>query len=294
MNSKDQCGVPALHWAVRSSNTEMLRLMLRKGADVRTVDSRGETVLHQAARGRDRDLLQLLLDNGGNCRDLINQKTKHGHSPLHTAVRNDRAELVSLLLEHGADINMTDGQGWSALHLAVIRGHSDCVVSILHLATRVDLMTRGWTSLHLAALTDRVDIVSLLINAGADTSLRNAQGKTPLDIARDGDNAKTAAIILEREFQSGLPLPSPPPTPASETKLATLERWRAELSRDLSRFDKDDLQDEEELDIATEPIFEEEKSKLIQQIEKVKQRQVADLKTKIKDETIKHEESLLR
>ena len=156
MNSKDQCGVPALHWAVRSSNTEILRLMLRKGADVRTVDSRGETVLHQAARGRDRDLLQLLLDNGGNCRDLINQKTKHGHSPLHTAVRNDRAELVSLLLEHGADINMTDGQGWSALHLAVIRGHSDCVVSILHLATRVDLMTRGWTSLHLASLNIQI------------------------------------------------------------------------------------------------------------------------------------------
>ena len=294
MGCSDEGGLTALHWAARSNNTEMVRLLLSKGASLKVTDSEGQSVLHTAVRTNNRELLAVLLHNGGSSPDFINQKTKQGRTPLHLAVRNDQPEMVTLLLEEGADVNITDGQGWSCLHLAVIRGHSDCVVSLLHQGVEVDQLARGWTSLHLASLTQREDILSLLINGGASTSLTNAQGKTALDIARESDNGKTAAIILEREFQSGLSLPSPPPTPASETKLATLERWRAELSRDLSRFDNDDLQDEEELDIATEPIFEEEKSKLIQQIEKVKQRQVADLKTKIKDETIKHEESLLR
>ena len=154
-------------------------------------------------------------------------------------------------------------------------------------------MTRGWTSLHLASLTHREDIVSLLINAGASTSLTNGQGKTPLDIARESDNEKTAAIILEREFQAGASLPSPPPTPTSSTRLATLDRWRLELSEDLARLDNDDLQ-EEELDDHLVFNFEEEKSRLIQQIEKVKQKQVDNLTGKIKEESKKHDDCLWR
>ena len=297
LNSSDSEGVPCLHWAVRNSNREMLRLLVRKGASLGSVDSEGRSVVHQAARARDRDVMAFLLDNGGTSQEIINQKTKHGHTPLHTAVRADGPEIVSLLLESGADVNITDTQGWSPLHLAVIRGHSDCVVSILHFGIKVDMMTRGWTSLHLAALTDRVDIVSLLINGGADTSLINGQGKTALDIARESDNGKTAAIILEREFQSGLCLPTPPHTPATpRTNIATLERWRQELARDLGRFDQDDLHDEDsDSDNDNDnPNFEVEKSKLIEQIENVRQKQIADIKTKIQNESKKHEECVSR
>ena len=297
--SSDEAGLTALHWAVSSSKTEMVRLLLSKGASLGLTDREGETAVHSAVRTNNRELLALLLSSGGSSGDFINQKTTQGRTPLHLAVRSDHPEMVTLLLEEGADPDITDAQGWSCLHLAVIRGHSDCVVALLHQGVRVDRMTRGWTSLHLASLTHREDLVSLLINAGASTSLTNGQGKTALDIARDSDNEKTAAIILEREFQSGASLPSPPPTPAANSRLATLDRWRLELSRDLARFDNDDLE-EEELDTPDPPQqtpgpnFQEEKARLVQQIERVKQKQVDNLTNQIKEESRKHDDCLLR
>ena len=297
LNCSDQGGLTALHWAVTSNNLEMVRLLLSKGASLKVRDNEGQSVLHTAVRTNNRELLAVLLHNGGSSADFINQKTVEGRTPLHLAVRNDQPEMVTLLLEEGADVKITDGQGWSCLHLAVIRGHSDCVVSLLHQGVDVDQLTRGWTSLHLASLTQREDILSLLINAGASTSLTNGQGKTALDIARDSDNGKTAAIILEREFQSGASLPSPPPTPTPTTKLATLDRWKMELAKDLARFDEDDLQEEECEDLTEQNrvlSFQEEKSRLVQQLEKVKQKQVENLTGKIKEESKKHDDCLLR
>ena len=297
LNSTDEAGLTALHWAVSGNNMEMVRLLLSKGASLKVIDNEGQSVLHSAVRTNNRELLAVLLHNGGSSPDFINQKTKLGRTPLHLAVRNDHPEIVTLLLEEGADGNITDSQGWSCLHLAVIRGHSDCLVSLLHQGVDVDQLTRGWTSLHLASLTNREDILSLLINAGASTALTNGQGKTPLDIARESDNGKTAAIILEREFQSGTSLPTPPPTPTPTNKLATLDRWRLELTRDLARYDDDDLQ-EEESDLLHEHNlvhnFEEEKSRLIQQIEKVKEKQVENLRRNIKEESKKHDDCLVR
>ena len=298
LNSRDEDGLTALHWAVSCNNLELVELLLSKGAQPGLTDSLGQTGLHRAVRTHNRELAALLLQNGGRPQPgLINQKCGAGRTPLHLAVRDNQPEMVSLLLEEGADVSLTDRQGWSCLHLAVIRGHSDCLVALLHQGVNVDQMTRGWTSLHLASLTQREDITSLLINSGASTSLTNGQGKTPLDIARESDNGKTAAIILEREFQAGASLPSPPPTPTTTTKLATLDRWRLELARDLARLDEDDLQ-EEELDSLTEHNqvlnFQEEKSRLIQQIENVKQKQVENLTRQIKEESKKHDDCLLR
>ena len=128
----EEGGLTALHWAVRSNNTEMVRLLLSKGASLQVTDNEGQTALHRAVRTNNRELLTVLLRSGGSSGDVINQKTKAGRTPLHLAVRSDQPEMVTLLLEEGADAGIPDAQGWSCLHLAVIRGHSDCVVSLLH------------------------------------------------------------------------------------------------------------------------------------------------------------------
>lgn len=46
-------------------------------------------------------------------------------------------------------------------------------------------LTNGDTPLHLAVLHGRVEVAESLIRAGADVNARNAEGKTPFDLATD-------------------------------------------------------------------------------------------------------------
>ena len=65
----------------------------------------------------------------------------------------------------------------------------------------IDCENEGWTALQLAALNGHVDIVSILLNKGAQSGGANREGKTALDIARAEGQDRIAAIILETEFQ---------------------------------------------------------------------------------------------
>ena len=56
-----------------------------------------------------------------------------------------------------------------------------------HSLNTLDLVMLGWTPLHLAVVTGRLDIVSLLINQGADINLVKREGRTALDIARNNN-----------------------------------------------------------------------------------------------------------
>jgi len=89
--------------------------------------------------------------------------------------------------------------GETALHLAVVRemGNSLHLVDFLvqnmptqaldkvTLAPSDSTGSGSNTVLHLCALHDKPECMKLLLRSGADPTLRNAQDKTPLDIAQD-------------------------------------------------------------------------------------------------------------
>jgi len=54
------------------------------------------------------------------------------------------------------------------------------------------------TPLHIAALMNRADIVELLLNAGADPTLRAANGQTPLEVAEQSNATATSALLRAR------------------------------------------------------------------------------------------------
>ena len=79
----------------------------------------------------------------------------------------------------------------TALHLAILRemGNSLHIVDFLIQNTPTGTIdkttTEGDTALHLSAKHDKAEAMKLLLKAGADPTLRNKQGKTPLDIAQE-------------------------------------------------------------------------------------------------------------
>ena len=59
----------------------------------------------------------------------------------------------------------------------------------------------GRTPLHLAAERDMADTTRLLLNLGADPSLKDAQGKTPADVARAKGSHAAERALAERAGQ---------------------------------------------------------------------------------------------
>ncbi|MCS7303790.1 MAG: ankyrin repeat domain-containing protein [Thermoguttaceae bacterium] len=100
-----QAPAPALCWAVRFGQPEMVRLLLEKGADPNRADANGDRPLHWAARLGHLEIAQILLAHGAAV-DLPNQA---GERPLLLAARCsawDGPRLAQLLLDAGAQADL--------------------------------------------------------------------------------------------------------------------------------------------------------------------------------------------
>jgi ankyrin repeat protein len=132
--------------------------------------------------------------------DALRLLSADGWSALHLAAFFGHAATVRLLLARGADANL-----WSrgfehnlALHAACAgRTEKPDVVRALIPAT-ADLNAcqgGGWTPLMLAAVNGMATTAALLREAGASTALRNDQGKTAAELARDEGHGALAARL---------------------------------------------------------------------------------------------------
>ena len=101
--------------------------------------------------------------------------------------------VVDQLLSAGANPAITDEDGKPSLHASVGNPGFANALYVWHAARLpIDLPDRlGHSALHYAAHNGYHEIVAALLNAGASPSLPNAEGKTPLDLARVGSSRDT-------------------------------------------------------------------------------------------------------
>jgi len=133
----------------------------------------------------------------------------HGQTVLHLAIEQDTTATLAALLAAGAKPD-TPGHchGLAGepivppLACAAVRGTSEGLASVRALVAahaKVDARTPdGATPLMLAAGNGDANIVTALIAAGADVTLRDAKGRTALDYARAADfndPAATRAVL---------------------------------------------------------------------------------------------------
>jgi ankyrin repeat protein len=145
---------PALWVAARQVGTENLMMLIRHGAEVTARSSRGRTALHGACEMGRIDMFQLLLASGAD----VGIRDADGRTPLHVLSGSPYLQVdamveagVAQLLLGGADVNARDRSGSSPLHLATRAGNER--------------------------------VVRALLTAGADRSLRDAQGRMAIVLA---------------------------------------------------------------------------------------------------------------
>ena len=159
--------------AAERGDLEVVRTLLRDGADVNTAQSDGRTALHWAAIRNDIEIARTLLYAGATVRATTRLG---GYTPLHLASRAGSAEVAGLMLEAGADPNVFTSTGVTAMHFAA-DADAPAVVALLA-AHGADVDARDTfserTPLMFAAVRGAGDALGALLEAGADPALTTA------------------------------------------------------------------------------------------------------------------------
>jgi len=195
--------------AVEKGTVRDVQYFFSRGTDINTTKNstlNGEFYrepLIFSANFSNTDVVKYLIDRGAN----VNARNWNDSTPLIRAAGDSALELVKYLIENGAEVNAKNGYGVTALHLAV--GHPDIDVLKCLIAHGADVNAhseRFGTPVHMVARY-RADVEKLkyLIEHGADVNIRNDKGLTPLDILEisdDGPSPDGALVIVSETEQA--------------------------------------------------------------------------------------------
>ena len=96
--SSCQHNITPLHVAAKWGKSNMVTLLLERGANLESKTRDGLTPLHCAARSGHENVVDVMIQRGAP----ISAKTKNGLAPLHMSSQGDHVDAARILLHHKA------------------------------------------------------------------------------------------------------------------------------------------------------------------------------------------------
>ena len=183
--------------AAAAGSSDEVAIALRAGADLEVRDERGRTPLLLAAAHDRVDAARLLVGLGADP-DALDDR--HDTPWLVTGVTGS-VPMLEVLLPARPDLTIRNRFGGVSVIPAAERGHVDYVRRVVRTGIDVDHVNDlGWTALLEAVVygdgsTPYQEIVHILLAAGADRSIEDAEGRTALDHALSRGHRQIARIL---------------------------------------------------------------------------------------------------
>jgi len=191
----DEDGRSALHWASILGHERIARLLLDKGADVNAQGGYyGNTLQAAAAEGHDK-IVQTLLDKGAD----VNAQSGHYGNALQAASAEGHDKIVQTLLDKGADVNAQGGEYGNALYAASAEGRDKIVQTLLDKGADVNAQGVHYGNALQAASAEGHDkIVQTLLDKGADVNAQSGHYGNALQAASADGHDKIVQTLLDK------------------------------------------------------------------------------------------------
>lgn len=187
-----------LHAAAHNGDMTKINLLINSGTDLRQTDGRGRTALHVAAFASHDKVVTALAQAGADPNRLENDKYD---IITIAAVAND-ADMVRTAVKAGGNAeNITSIYDGTALIAAAHLGNWESVEVLISAGAPLDHVNNlGWTALIEAVVLGdggprHARTAKLLVEAGADRSITDRNGKTPLELAKERGYTEMIGIL---------------------------------------------------------------------------------------------------
>ena len=189
-NAADASGVTMLMKAAKAGNDWDVKLLLQNGADIQKRDKDGWTALMYAVRYQNNlELIKTLVDNGAYKR----VRNNFNATPLLMAAEySQNPDILDLFLK---DRSITENEVFNAFVLSITStaGSNHIKEAKIKLFTAMNIpVNRIWKGktplMYACQYASSSSVIQILLDSGARTDLRNPEGKTAFDYAKDNIN----------------------------------------------------------------------------------------------------------
>jgi ankyrin repeat protein len=228
VNLADFHGRTALFMAAESRQTEVMKLLIKRGASIQHVSRNRETILKEELRRTKPNLevIRIMVESGANTevtQDLISSlrakklspqifqllleacpatetKDSNGNTPLAIAASNESCQIAQLefLLKAGAYIDASNRVGQTPLMLAAANGHASAVKYLLeHKANANHCDQFGFTPLLRAVSSGNTQAVAYLLDHGASVHQIANNGLGALHICCEEGHSSIVPLLVD-------------------------------------------------------------------------------------------------
>lgn len=221
-----------LHLACYSRSSELVRILIKHGADVNLKDGMGSNPLVGACQYGNEDIIRILLENGCD----INNTDIEGLTPLGRAVFYRKPRSVEVLLEKGCDMEIADNDNQTPIFIACWDGYEEICQKLLEKGCNMEHRDKsGNTPVFGPCLYGHTEILKMLIEKGVDLNVESEDKETLMDYAfhrnklwgdRICGNIETIEILIRNGVQVPEHLESQKTVKVIKEKLEDEERRR--------------------------------------------------------------------
>ena len=211
-------GGNALFIAAEKGHPQIVQLLVDAGSDINAVNYDQKTPLMRACEKGHLEVVRTLISAGADAnkqgrfsetalsiatRSPQMAKTQLEHGLLDSDgdryIRDNALPIVQALIDAGAIIDAQNIKGCTALAIATARGDLEMVNLLITAGANPNLETADETPkvLAIAVEGNSLQIVQTLLKAGADPNITDKQGRTALELATRKGYAEIAAILRQ-------------------------------------------------------------------------------------------------